>query len=112
MDEQKMTRLETIVKAADDKLGQDIQVIDISAKAGICDHFVLVTGRNKNHTQAIADAIDDALAKEGYDAKNPEGFREGSWILIDAGDVIVHIFTADQRAFYGLENLWKEPDKQ
>lgn len=100
-------KLDVIQKAADDKLGEDIRVIEIPQQAGICDCFVLVTGRNKNHTQAVADAIEDKLAEAGIPAENVEGFRDGGWILLDCGDVIVHVFTKDQRDYYSLESLWK-----
>ncbi len=99
--------VDIIVKAADDKLGQDIKVLDIDQRAGICDYFVIVTGRNINHTQAIADQIEEKMKDEGFTTKTVEGYREGQWILLDFGDTIVHIFTADQREFYNLEGLWK-----
>ena len=92
---------------ADDKLGLDIKEIAIGAEVGICDRFIVITGRNKNHTQAIADEIEEKMLKEGYKPESVEGFREGNWILMDYGDIIVHVFTADQRQYYGLERLWQ-----
>ena len=102
-----MKKTDVIVKTADDKLARDIKVVDIDQKAGICDQFIIMTGRNKNHTQALADYIEQALEKEGLGPVRVEGFRDGGWILIDGEEVIVHIFTADQREFYKLEELWK-----
>lgn len=100
-------KLELILKTAEDKLGQDIKVINIDESMGICDQFVLITGRNKNHTQALSDYIVEKLEETDQAPLRVEGFREGSWILIDCADTIVHIFTADQRDFYNLEELWK-----
>ena len=99
-------KLEIITTAAEDKIGDNIQVIDLPEQAGIADKFVLVTGRNNNHTKSIADEIEDRLAKEGEPPMNIEGLREGSWILMDCGEIIVHIFTADQRDYYRLDQLW------
>lgn len=101
-----------ITRFADDKLGQDIKEIAIDAEAGICDRFLVITGRNKNHTQAIADEIEANMLKAGYKPESVEGFREGNWILMDYGDIIVHIFTADQRRYYGLERLWGSDDER
>ncbi len=101
-----MDKLELIKKTADDKLAKDIRVLDIPENAGLCDHFVVMTGRNKNHTQAIADAIEDKLHEEDMPPVRLEGFREGQWILMDCQDIIVHIFTEDERNFYNLEGLW------
>nr|WP_083430800.1 ribosome silencing factor [Ndongobacter massiliensis] len=96
-----------IEKAADDKLGGNIRAIDIDPSAGICDQFVVITARNKNHAQALADTIEQKLAEAGYAVRSTEGFREGEWILLDCDELIVHIFTAEQRAYYALEDLWK-----
>lgn len=98
--------VDLIVLAAENKLGQDIQIIDIDPKAGICEQFVVITGRNVNHTQAIADEIEDKLLQDGVSPLSVEGHREGRWILLDYDGVIVHVFTADQRSYYNLEGLW------
>ena len=97
-----------IIKAAEDKLGRDINLINIREDAGIADYFIIISGRNKNHTQAIADEIEDKLAKAGMGPDKVEGLREGSWILLDCGDTIVHIFTQKERDFYDLDQLWSE----
>jgi ribosome-associated protein len=65
-----------------------------------------VTGRSKIQTRAIADAIVGAVEKAGYGVSRVEGYADGSWILIDLGDAIVHVFTPEQRSFYNLERLW------
>lgn len=95
-----------MVKIADDKLGQDISIVDIDPAAGICDQFIIITGRNVNHTQAIADELEEKLAKLGLEPLTIEGYKEAGWILMDYADTIIHIFTQDQRDYYNLEGLW------
>ncbi|MCI6659803.1 MAG: ribosome silencing factor [Peptoniphilaceae bacterium] len=104
--QQKMTKNELIIKTAENKLAQDIRLIPIEENAGISDYFLVMTGRNKIHTQAIADAIEDALYKNEMPPRSVEGFREGTWILMDCEETIVHIFTGAERKFYDLEGLW------
>lgn len=99
-------KIDIVLKAIDDKLGEDIKVIDIGEKTTIADKFVLASGSSINQTQAIANEIEEKVEKAGYRVFGKEGFREGNWILIDLGDCIVHIFTRDQRDFYSLEKLW------
>jgi ribosome-associated protein len=72
----------------------------------LADKFAIVTGRSKIQTRAIADAVVEAVKREGYHVSRVEGYSDGSWILIDLGNVIVHVFTPEQREFYNLERLW------
>lgn len=95
-----------IIQAGADKLARDIKEIPIDPQAGICDYFIIMTGRNINHSRSIADGLTDKLAQVGFDDYDEEGMREGSWILLDCGATIVHIFTADRRSYYDLEGLW------
>ena len=99
-------KFDIIMKAIDDKLGEDVKVIDIGEKSTIADKFILVTGTSINHTQALVNEIEEKIEKAGYKVLGKEGFREGSWILLDLGDCIIHSFTQDQRSFYNLEKLW------
>lgn len=79
------------------------------ARTILADAFAIVTGRSKIQTRAIADAIVEALEKNGATVRKVEGYGDGTWILIDAGDLIAHVFTPEQRTFYNLERLWAEP---
>ena len=97
-----------IVQAAEDKLARDISILPIRVEAGLCDSFIVMTGRNKNHTQAIADAITQKLAEQDMEPRRTEGMREGSWILLDCDETIVHIFTQSEREFYDLDELWSD----
>lgn len=103
-------KLEMVKKVLDDKLGRDLTVIDMSTSGSVTDYFVICTGNTPNHTQALADAVEEAALKAGMTIRGKEGFREGSWILLDLEDIVIHIFTQDQRDYYGLEKLWSTPE--
>ncbi len=92
--------------AALDKKGEDFTTIDVSGRTILADTFALVTGRSKIQTRAIADAIVEKVEETGHAVTRMEGYSDGTWILIDLGHVIVHVFTPDQRQFYNLERLW------
>lgn len=99
--------VEVAVRAASDKKGFDIVVLDISKLTVISDYFVLVSGRSTTHVQALAEHIQEMLEREAeVRVVRREGYREGRWVLLDYGDIIVHIFVEEERAFYNLERLW------
>ena len=95
-------------KAIDDKKGQDINVIDIHNVSVIADYFVIASGTNSNQVQAIVDNVEEQLGRAGFEAKQIEGNRNSSWILMDYGDVIVHVFDEENRLFYDLERIWRD----
>ncbi len=99
--------VQTIFQAADDRKGDDIQVLDVSEVSYLADYFVIVTGFSRTQVKAIADAILEKV--ETHYNKSPlrvEGQAESSWIVMDYGDVIVHIFLPQEREFYNLEAFW------
>jgi ribosome-associated protein len=96
-------------ESALDKKGEEFTAIDVSGRTILADTFAIVTGRSKIQTRAIADSIVDGAARAGYAVSRLEGYADGSWILIDLGNVIAHVFTPEQRAFYNLERLWSFP---
>jgi ribosome-associated protein len=103
----------TVVRdAALDKKGEDFSAIDVSGRTILADTFALVTGRSKVQTRAIADAVAEKAQAAGFRVTRMEGYADGTWILIDLGHVIVHIFTPEQREFYNLERLWSELEKR
>jgi ribosome-associated protein len=81
-------------------------VLDLEGRTVIADAFVVVTGRSKIQTRSIADAITDAVRENGFHVARTEGYNDGGWILIDLGDIVAHVFTPEERAFYNLERLW------
>lgn len=95
-------------KAIDDKKGQDIKIIDIHNVSVIADYFVIASGTNSNQIQAIVDNVEEQLGRAGFEAKQIEGNRNSSWILMDYGDVIVHVFDEENRLFYDLERIWRD----
>ena len=94
--------------AIDDKKGQYIKVIDIHNVSVIADYFVIASGTNSNQVQAIVDNVEEQLGRAGFEAKQIEGNRNSSWILMDYGDVIVHVFDEENRLFYDLERIWRD----
>ena len=96
------------VDAASDKKASDIILLDIRDVTTIADYFVICSGNNPRQIEAIASAIDEELEKQGANVLHREGVAESGWLLIDFGDVIVHIFGAKEREYYRLERLWSE----
>ncbi|MER3388914.1 MAG: ribosome silencing factor [Microcella sp.] len=95
-------------RAADSKQGEDIVALDVSEPLPLTDVFVLVTGRNERNVQSIAGEVEEKMIEAGVKPLRREGRAEGRWILIDFGDVIVHVFHEEERLFYSLERLWKD----
>ena len=98
--------LDIVRDAADDKKAEDIVVLDLVGRTIVADSFVIATGRSKIQTRSIADGITEKARENGFHVARTEGYSDGGWILIDLGNVIVHVFTPEQRAFYNLERLW------
>lgn len=95
-------------KAIDDKKALDIKVIDIREVSSIADYFIITSGSNINQVQAIVDNVDEQLGRAGFEPKQIEGTRNSSWILMDYGDLIVHVFDEENRLFYDLERIWRD----
>ncbi len=89
-----------------EKLGEDVVVLDLRNRSPLVDYFVIATANSTIHAQAIAREVVDRLAQEGERVHHTEGVETAQWILLDYVDVIVHIFLSDIRLFYGLERLW------
>ena len=96
------------VKALEDKKAEDVKIIDIREVSTIADYFIIANGSNQNQLQAMRDAVDEALYKAGYHAKQIEGNSYSTWILMDYSDIIVHVFSKEDRLFYDLERIWKD----
>ena len=85
-------------QALDDKKGEDIQVIDISQVSVLADYFIIANGNN----------VEEELSKAGYEMKQREGYGSGNWVLMDFGEIIVHVFDKENRLFYDLERIWRD----
>ena len=96
------------VTAMEDKKGTEISVIDISKVSVVAVYFILVSGTNQKQTQAIADEIEEKLAKHEVFPRQKEGYNSGTWILLDYQDVVIHIFNGEDRRFYNLERIWAD----
>ena len=95
-------------KALEDKKAEDIRVIDIREISTIADFFVIANGTNANQLAAMRDAVDEELYQAGYHTKQVEGNQNSTWILMDYNDIIVHIFSKEDRLFYDLERMWTD----
>lgn len=97
-----------IAKFAQDKKAEDIAVIDLRKIPTICDYFVIVSGSSNRKVKAIAEFIEEESNKRGIKVWHVEGKKEACWILLDCGDIVVHIFYKEARDFYNLERLWAD----
>lgn len=95
----------------EDKKGLDITVLDLSSVSDITDHFIICSGTNRSQIQALSDGVEEALAKKGLHHKGIEGYDSASWILLDYGDFVVHVFDKDSRSMYDLERVWGDAGK-
>ncbi|HXK18114.1 MAG TPA: ribosome silencing factor, partial [Polyangiaceae bacterium] len=94
--------------AALDKKAMGVEIIDVAGKVDYADYLVLMTGHADRHVAAIADAVDEALGKQGWHAISIEGLPRGQWVLIDFVDIVVHVFLAETRSLYDLDGLWMD----
>jgi ribosome-associated protein len=97
---------ELVVAALDDMKGLDIRVFDVSALTPITDRMVIVTGRSDRHVKSLAQSVALRAKAVQHPPRGTEGERQGDWVLVDLGDVVVHVMQAQARAFYQLEKLW------
>lgn len=105
----KMTKL--AYDALDEKKAEDISVLEIGDISIIADYFIIANGTNSSQVQALVDSVEATLAKNGHHPKRIEGIRSTTWVLMDYGDLIVHIFSKEDRLFYDLERIWRDGKK-
>jgi ribosome-associated protein len=96
------------INAMEDKKAEDIRVIDISQVSVLADYFIIASGSNRSQIQTLSDAVEEKLGKAGYPVKQIEGYQNANWVLLDFGDIIVHIFDQENRLFYDLERIWRD----
>ncbi|MDE2229925.1 MAG: ribosome silencing factor [Alphaproteobacteria bacterium] len=95
-------------KTLDDGKAEEIAVIDLENKSALADYMVIASGRSQRQITALAERLLDVLHEAGYRHLSVEGLSHGEWVLVDAGDIIVHLFRPEQRAHYNLEKMWGE----
>ena len=105
---QSQDMLNVAAAAADSKGGEDLVALDVSQPLPLVDIFLLVTGRSERNVASIADEIEDKLLEAGHRRLRREGRQESRWVLLDFGDLVVHVFHEQERVYYGLERLWKD----
>ena len=105
------TLLARILSALDDDKAEDIVTIDLTGRSSLCDAIVIATGRSTRHVASLAENLARRMKEWGWGGVRVEGLTQGDWVLIDAGDVIVHLFRAEVRSYYDLEGMWSVGEK-
>lgn len=95
-------------RALDEKKAEDIRIIQISEISVMADYFVIANGTNQSQIQAMVENVQEKLGEAGYPVKRVEGNRSSTWVLLDYGDIVVHIFDQEDRLFYDLERIWSD----
>jgi len=99
--------IDLILEVLDDAKAEEIVAVDITGKSSLADHMVVASGRSHRHVAAVADQVITALRENGHGKPRVEGMTHADWILVDAGDVILHVFRPEVREFYSLEKMWQ-----
>lgn len=94
--------------ALDEKKGEDIKVIDISGISVMADYFIIANGNSITQVQALVDNVEEKMNQSGFIMKRKEGNRSSTWVLLDFGDIVVHVFDNEDRLFYDLERIWSD----
>jgi len=103
--------LKLIWKAVDDKFGFDTVVLKVSEITPMADYFFITSGSNPNQIKAIAVSVEEELVKHKFTLRHSEGMNSANWVLLDFGDIVIHIFDRENREFYDLERVWADAVK-
>lgn len=107
-----MERTKLIVKkvydALNDKKAEDVKIIEIGSLSTVADYFIIANGTNAPHVESLVDNVEEELLKENIHAERVEGVKSSGWILMDYNDVVVHVFSKEDRLFYDLERVWRD----
>ena len=101
-----MTKL--AVTALEDKKAENIKIINIETVSSLADYFIIAGGSNRNQVQAMCDNVEEMLGRAGYMQCKIEGYESANWILLDYGDLVIHLFDEENRLFYDLERIWRD----
>ena len=96
------------VVAVEDRKGQNLRVLELSEISSLADYFLVCSGNSERQVQAVAEGIQERLKADHVRPSHIEGFKQGRWILLDYGDIVVHVFDRETRAYYGLDKLWAD----
>ncbi len=102
--------IEKTVTALEAKMAFDIKALDITELTAICDGFVIASASNKSQLDAMVDGVEEAMDKNNYQLIGREGRSEGGWILLDYGDIVVHLFSEEMREFYNIDATWRDAE--
>lgn len=97
-----------VIEALNEKKAQDVKAIDISELTTIAQYFIVCNGTSTTHIKTLADRVEEKLSESGVQCLRREGYNSARWILMDYGDIVLHIFHEEDREFYGLERLWQD----
>lgn len=100
-----------VYNALEDKKAEDVVMLEVSDITILADYFIIANGTNSSQVQALVDNVEEQLGKVGVNPKRVEGIGNTNWILMDYGDIIVHIFSKEDRLFYDLERIWRDGKK-
>ncbi len=108
----KTEQVDTIVEVLNEAKALDINVLDVTGLTSIADYMIIASGRSNRQVNSIADKIMQAAKLHHYDILGEEGKKQGDWVLVDLGDVIVHVMHPETREYYQLEKLWQDTEKK
>ena len=108
MNEKSLNMTKLAIDALEDKKAEDIKIIDISEVSVLADYFIIAGGNNHSQIQALCNNVEEKLGRAGHPVKQVEGCDTANWILMDFGDVIIHIFDKENRLLYDLERIWRD----
>ena len=103
--------IEIIIKALDSKRAEDIRLIGIKDLTIVADYFIIANGTSSTQTKALADEVEFQLKQQGTEPIRTEGYQGANWIVLDYGDIVVHVFYKETRDFYNLERLWQDGEQ-
>ena len=108
MNENSLNMAKLAIDSLEDKKAEDIKIIDISEVSVLADYFIIAGGNNHSQIQALCNNVEEKLGRAGYPVKQVEGYDTANWILMDFGDIIIHIFDKENRLLYDLERIWRD----
>lgn len=100
--------LKITYEALDEKKANDISVIDIAGVSTLADYYVITNGENPNHVQALVENVQEKMYKAGFACRSLEGFKSANWVLMDYGDIVVNVFSKEDRRWFDLERIWRD----